>query len=193
MNVGLQPLAVGVWETHGSLRCEKDNESSSQKHRLLLQLPVYVKTLMERRPKNLRKLVFGRLLMSHGSFSLHFSAWVVKVGVWNLQSHGCVCCHFVHVGLYRWHKQGWNVWLKHWILNEPTVTALHWQTKTKTKKMIQHSWVLRRLKLKQKKKKKKSASFVWILIEQPSEACRWKYFNIFHFFRPTCLLGSVPL
>ena len=94
--------------------------------------------------------------MSHGNFSLHFSSWMVKIGVWNLQSHGCVCCHFAHVSLYQWHKQGWNVWLKHRILNEPTVTALHLQTKTKKQETNDTTWLSsEEIKTEAKKKKKK--------------------------------------
>ena len=58
------------------------------------------------------------------------------------------------------------MWLKHRILNEPIVTALHWQTKTKKQETNDTTWLsseeikTEAKKKKKKKKKKKSTSFV---------------------------------
>ena len=59
------------------------------------------------------------------------------------------------------------MWLKHQILNEPIVTALLWQTKTKKQETNDTTWLsseeikteAKKTKNK-KKKKKKSTSFV---------------------------------
>ena len=45
-----------------------------------------------------------------------------------------------------------------------------------------------RLRLRSSNLKQNSTSVAFILIDPPYKSCKWKYYNVFYFFRPTCSL-----
>ena len=67
-----------------------------------------------------------------------------------------------------------------YIMSQP-FSALHWY------RANQHGCIQKSTDSKQK------STFAYKKTEQPNKAHKWKYLNIFYFFRPTHIFSSVPL
>ena len=114
-------------------------------------------------------------------FLLDMLSGLLKSNVWKSRKHDR---ERVASSLYRCrHQHGLHVWRKYRIRHEPTFFSSSLVKSEPT-------W-LRHEELKLDLKRKKSTCFVSMVIQQPNEASRQKYWHIFYVFRTTCRLRFV--